>query len=76
MEGKAAGAGGAGFEIVAAVALRLLSITSAMWLRVELRVLVIMTGLTSLVLLLEDRVDLFGTLTFLTGITSASNGAH
>ena len=46
--------------IVAAVTSRLLSITSAMRLRVELRALEMMTGFRSLVLLLDDRLELGG----------------
>ena len=45
--------------IAAAVALRLLSIMSAMWLRVELRALEIMMGFRSLVLLFDDLDDCF-----------------
>ena len=60
-EGIAAGAvvRGAGSVIVAAVALRLLSITLAMQLRVELRALEIMMGFRSLVLLFDDLDDHF-----------------
>ena len=46
--------------IVAAVTSKLLSITSAMWLRVELRALEIMTGFRSFVLLLNDHLELGG----------------
>jgi hypothetical protein len=61
MEGEATGGVvGAVCVIVAAVTSRLLSITSAMRLRVELRALEMITGFRSLVLLLDDRLELGG----------------
>ena len=51
---------GAVCVMVAVVTSRLLSITSAMWFRVELRALEMMTGFRSLVLLLDDRLELGG----------------
>ena len=51
---------GAVCVMVAAVTSRLLSITSAMRFRVELRALEMMTGFRSLVLLLDDRLELGG----------------
>ena len=54
------GPGGAAGAIAVAFASRLFSITSARWLRVELRALEIITGFRSLVLLFDDRLELGG----------------
>ena len=51
---------GAVCVIVAVVILRLLFITLAMWLRIELRVLEIITWFRLLVLLLDDHLELGG----------------
>jgi len=61
-EGTVVGAvvGGVVCVIIAAVTSRLLSITSAMWLRVELRALEIMMGFRSLVLACDDCLELGG----------------